>query len=77
MPRNRFIKEVHTEQRQLIEAQELQLERISRSLRGGTVGTKTPLLPAVKPEKIHRTERRKQARKHKPARYRNPGTQSF
>ncbi|NKE55395.1 hypothetical protein FXN61_00540 [Lentzea sp. PSKA42] len=77
MPHNRHTKEVHTEERQLIEVQQVQMERLSRALQDEAHGAATPFLPVVNPKKTQRSERRAQARKHKPARYRNAGTQSF
>jgi hypothetical protein len=77
MPRNHYTKEVHAEERALIEVQQVQMERLSHALKEEAAGAETPLLPVVNPKKTQRSERRAQARKHKPARYRNAGTQSF
>jgi hypothetical protein len=77
MPRNRYTKEVHSEERRIIELQEVQLEKLARALQRAAKSGETPLFPVVNSKKIQRSERRRQARKHKPARYRNAGTQSF
>lgn len=75
MPRNRYTAQARAEERRLFEIQLVQIERLSEALEAE--GDNPPLIPPINPVKQVRSLRRAHARKHKPARYRNAGTQSF
>lgn len=75
MPRNRYTREVRTEQHTALEIQREQVDRLSLALK--TEARNPQTVPPINLIKQIRSRRRAHARKHKPARYRNAGTQSF
>ncbi|GGN20096.1 hypothetical protein GCM10011609_71550 [Lentzea pudingi] len=75
MPRNRYTREVRDGELIALEVQSEQIERLSAAFK--TEAKNPSVIPPINPVKQIRNRRRAHARRHKPARYRNAGTQSF
>lgn len=75
MPRNRYTREVRIGDLITLEIQREQIRYLSRALK--TEAHNPPLVPQARPVDEIRSLRRAHARKHKPPRFRNAGTQSF